>query len=569
MLELVVYPLSALGAWVLGKRAYRRIQLSRAKHRSLGGHARIALRLSRVLPNYEYGDDEFFRVDDAPPEVADRRRAGFERLALRLEQRAPRTLAASAALANSVSDVAFTNAYRVPFQFRRLVQERLRVGILLERTEGMRVQDLDGNWSYDLGGSYGMNLLGYDFYKHCIERAVERVGALGPILGSYHPLLADNVDRLREISGQDEVSFHMSGTEAVMQAVRLARYHTGRSHVVRFCGAYHGWWDGVQTGPGNPLPVRDVHTLADMSERSLEVLRTRTDIACVLINTLQSMHPNSSAPSDGTLIASDRKARHDRAAYTAWLAQVRAVCTERRIALVIDDVFMGFRLALGGSQEYYGVRADLVTYGKTVGGGLPIGVVCGRKEWMRRFRDDRPSDICFARGTFNSHPYVMAAMNEFLRHIVKPEVSAQYADIDQHWDGRCAALNATLVEHDLPVRLANLTSVFTTLYIEPGRYNWMFQYYLRAEGLSMSWIGTGRFIFTHACSDEDFREIARRFVAAAEAMRADGWWSTPATLSNKAIKRRVLGEVVRASLHRSSGRSVPRAASAAASASKA
>ena len=85
----------------------------------------------------------------------------------------------------------------------------------------------------------------------------------------------------------------MSGTEAVMQAVRLARYHTRRSHLVRFCGAYHGWWGDVQPGIGNPSPARETYTLADMSEHTLHVLRTRRDIACVLVNPLQALHPNA------------------------------------------------------------------------------------------------------------------------------------------------------------------------------------------------------------------------------------------------------------------------------------
>ena len=125
----------------------------------------------------------------------------------------------------------------------------------------MTVTDLDGNRFYDLTGSYGVNLFGYDFYKDCIARGAERVRELGPVLGAYHPVVADNVARLREISGLDEVSFHMSGTEAVMQAVRLARYHTRRSHLVRFCGAYHGWWGDVQPGIGNPLPAHETYTL--------------------------------------------------------------------------------------------------------------------------------------------------------------------------------------------------------------------------------------------------------------------------------------------------------------------
>ena len=151
------------------------------------------------------------------------------------------------------------------------------------------------------------------------------------------------------------------------------------------------------------------------------MLRTRRNIACVLINPLQALHPNASAPSDSALVDSGRAAHFDKAAYAAWLKRLREVCTERNIVLIFDEVFVGFRLAKGGAQEYFGVRADLVTYGKTLGGGLPIGVVCGRHELMKRFRDDRPADICFARGTFNSHPYVMGAMNEFLRFLQTPE----------------------------------------------------------------------------------------------------------------------------------------------------
>src|SRR5262249_59792192 len=123
------------------------------------------------------------------------------------------------------------------------------------------------------------------------------------------------------------------------------------------------------------------------------------------------------APSDSMLVAGDRTIRYDRVAYARWLARVREACTARGIPLLMDEVFVGFRLAYGGAQEYFGVRADLVTYGKTLGGGLPVGVVCGKAHLMKRFRDDRPSDICFARGTFNAHPYVMGAMNEFLRRL--------------------------------------------------------------------------------------------------------------------------------------------------------
>src|SRR5262249_34927447 len=157
--------------------------------------------------------------------------------------------------------------------------------------------------------------------------------------------------------------------------------------------------------------------------------------------------------------------------------------------------------------------------GKTVGGGLPIGVLCGTRSLMKRFRDDRPVDVCFARGTFNSHPYVMAAMNEFLRRIEEPAIRESYRCADVVWNRRAAALNDELGRRNLPVQVANLTSVWTVRYTTPSRYHWMFQYYLRAEGLALSWIGTGRLIFSHAYSDADFAVVAERFLRAAEAMR--------------------------------------------------
>src|SRR5262249_28041522 len=363
----------------------RRLQLSKAKHRSLTGHARIARRIASFVPFYEYDESRFFCSDDAPPEIAGRRRQGFMRLAALYDTRFRETVRQTAEVADAISDVQFTDAYRVPFQYSRFVRRHLKVGTFVQSSDGVTVTDLDGNRFYDLTGSYGVNLFGYDCYKGTMERGLARVRELGPVLGPYHPVIADNVRRLTRISGLDEVSFHMSGTEAVMQAVRLARYHTGRRRLVRFCSAYHGWWGDVQPGVGNPLPARDTYTLADTSEDSLRVLRTRRDIACVLVNPLQALHPNGAAPADTSLVDGARSAHFDRAAYAAWPRRLRAVCNERGIVLIFDEVFVGFRLAPGGAQEYFGVRADLVTYGKTVGGGFPVGVVCGRRDLMKRF----------------------------------------------------------------------------------------------------------------------------------------------------------------------------------------
>lgn len=536
---------TAAAALALAPRAWQRLQLSMAKHPSLTGHSRMAKRVAALVPGYHYDEARFFASDGAPPGVVARRRQGFAALAQTLNTRHARSIALTHEAREGISDLQFTAAYRVPFQYSRYLREHLSVGAFVQRSDGVTVTDLDGVRFYDLTGSYGVNVFGQDFYKACIAEGSARVADLGPVLGSYHPVVADNVQRLKALSGMDEVSFHMSGTEAVMQAVRLARYHTGKRYLVRFCGAYHGWWDDVQPGPGNPMPPGRTYTLREMDERTLRVLRTRRDIACVLVNPLQALHPNAAAPGDSSLIDSSRRAHYDREAYTAWLRQLRQVCTERGIALIFDEVFMGFRLAAGGAQAYFGVKADLVTYGKTLGGGLPVGVVCGKQAWMRRFRDDKPADICFARGTFNSHPYVMGAMQVFLEKLQTPEMQAMYQDLDATWDARAAALNQRLQHAGVPVRVANLQTVWTVQYTEPSRHNWMLQFYLRAEGLALSWVGTGRVIFSLNYTADDFQAVSDRFLRAAERMRDDGWWWHQPGLTNRHIRRGVLREMFR------------------------
>lgn len=534
--------LGALAA--LAPAIHRRIQLSRAKHRSLAGHSRMAKRLARWLPGYSYNEQQFFGCDHAPENIQALRRSAFFAMAQTLQTRHKLSIEATAAARDDISDMQFIAAYRVPFQFSPLVREHLKVGSFLQSAQGVQVTDLDGQVFYDLTGSYGVNVFGADFYKKTMAEGLAKTQALGPILGAYHPCVASNAARLKVLSGMDEVSFHMSGTEAVMQAVRLARYHTRRKNIVRFCGAYHGWWEDVQPGPGNPMPPRETYTLSDMSERSLDVLRHRKDIACVLINPLQALHPNANAPGDSTLVDSSRHAAYDRAAYTTWLKALRQVCTERGIVLIFDEVFMGFRLGVGGAQAYFGVQADMVTYGKTLGGGFPVGVVCGKKTWMQRFNADRPADICFARGTFNAHPVVMGAMSAFLDQLETPEIQTIYQGLDERWNARAQYFNHAMQSHQIPVQAANMSSVWTLFYTQPGRYNWIFQYYLRLHGLALSWVGTGRLIFSLNYSDQDFEAVVGRFIAAAEQMKQEGWWWQAPTLTNKSIRKQILKETL-------------------------
>lgn len=543
LLQYIIVTISALWLFAL---VLQRLQLSLAKSPGLGGHLRWAKRFARIIRYYAYDEKKWLEIDGAPPQVIAQRKSAFMNLSQTLRERSPNSIADTVQAQSMLSDLQLTSRYRVPFQFREVVEKNLTLGSFYCETEGIWLKDLDGHRYIDVSGSYGVNLFGQDFYKKCIENGSAKVQALGPLLGGYHPCVLDNARRILEISGMDEVTFHMSGTEAVMQAVRVARYQTRRNKIVRFTSAYHGWWDDVQPGPGNPMPPSpDTLTLRDMHANTLRVLRRRRDIACVLINPIQAMHPNRAAPTDSMLVDGARHAHFDREAYTKWLQSVREVCSERGIVLIFDEVFMGFRLARGGAQEYFGIRADMVTYGKTLGGGFPIGVLCGRANLMKRFSADRPADLCFSRGTFNAHPYVMGAMNCFLNEIDRPEIKAQYESLDETWMMRREKLNKQLKVKNLPLQIESMSTVWTVLYDVPSRFNWMLQYYLRKHGIVLSWVGTGRLIFNLAFTDPDFEEFSRRFIAAAQAMQADGWWWTPEGQTNKDIKRSVASELIK------------------------
>jgi len=192
--------------------------------------------------------------------------------------------------------------------------------------------------------------------------------------------------------------------------------------------------------------------------------------------------------------------------------------------LIFDEVFTGFRLAPGGAQEFFGVRADMVVYGKTVAGGMPIGLVCGKKELMRRFDPSHPMRIAYVVGTFSAHPLVMGSMNSFLKWIVLPEAAQLYGIAAQRCADWARSTNEALAAAHLPIRVVNLATIWTVLFKEPSRYNWLLQYYLRAEGVTLSWVGTGRCLTSLDFKQEDYDELRKKLFNAAREMKADAWW---------------------------------------------
>jgi glutamate-1-semialdehyde 2,1-aminomutase len=534
---------AALGEVATALATLRARALTPALHRRLAGWVRPRT----------YSDAEFFRADGTGEAWTSRRRQGLERLAASLRAAHPRSRAWAAEVGPSFSDLRFTDANRVPHPFARVMRERFEVCSVVTASDGPRLLDLDGDWPLDVSGAYGVNVAGFGRYKEWMTRGLERVRDLGPALGPLHPVTADNIARLRGISGLDEVSFHMSGTEAVMAAVRLARFNTGRPLIVCFSGAYHGWWDGVQPGLGSERPVDDCLTLKDLHPASLDVIRRRADeIAAVLVNPIQSFHPNSPPPSDAVLLTSDMRRTADASErYGDWLRRLRAVCREAGVPLIFDEVYTGFRLAPGGAQEYFGVAADMVVYGKTVAGGMPIGVVCGTRALMRRFDPERPMRLAYVIGTFSGHPVVMGAMNEFLRWLAAPATADEYAQMNERCARWVRSTNQRLVGADLPLRVVSMGSVWTVLFTTPGRYNWLLQYYLRAQGVTLSWVGTGRCLANMDFTEKDYDDLQTKLLDAAHAMNGDGWWPTAiecpgrAKLMRRALMREILGSLVR------------------------
>jgi glutamate-1-semialdehyde 2,1-aminomutase len=487
-------------------------------------------RMSRLLALWlrpiNHPPADFLRADGADEPWAEIRKQAINRLAGFFQTEYAKSIAWANGIRQSFSDLRFTDANRVPFPFAQFMRERFSVCSVVTASAGPQLRDLDGHWTLDVSGSYGLNVAGFDRYKEWMQRGLDRVKELGPVLGPLHPIVADNIRILKSISKLDEVSFHMSGTEAVMAAIRLARFNTRRKLIVCFSGAYHGWWDGVQPGLGSERTIDDCLTLKELNPASLDVLRWRAhEIAAVLVNPVQSFHPNSPPPSDAILLTSGvRNATDSTAAYREWLRNLRTVCSEHEIPLIFDEVFSGFRLAPGGAQEYFGVQADMVVYGKTVAGGMPIGVVCGRKELMARFDPHHPMRIAYVIGTFSAHPVVMGAMNEFLNWLVQTSTPMEYATANQ----RCAAwareTNQLLLDSSLPVRVMQLATIWTVLFKEPGRYNWLLQYYLRAEGITLSWVGTGRCMTSLDFTEQDYANLRSKLVNAVRQMKSDAWW---------------------------------------------
>jgi len=481
--------------------------------------------LSRVVVSRDLTREEFFRADQAPEDVAAKREAALNRMSAAWRERWPKVRETQAYLREYFSDLrfkasGFESMYPI---FQKVVNDALDPITIVERTEGCDVIDAQGVRFLDVSGAYGVNCFGYTRSKAFLAEGDKLGQQLGPCLGSMGEVVADNIKMLKQIFDKEEVSLHMSGTEAVMSAVYQARFHTQRNLVAVFQGSYHGWWDGVMQGAGNDRFASDCLILKDQCAESLELLRVRRgEIAALIVNPISGF---------GWKNATTSKLGHSKVTagldsiekFRAWLAQVRQVCTECGIPLVYDETW-AFHLGPGGAQAMYGVKADMLVLGKSLGGGHATGAVLGPRWLMERRDPARPMRVNFVVGTFKGNPVVMGSMNAVLKWVTTPEAAKEFDGLKDRvgkWVGSC---NAALTKAGLPLRVAAYRSTWCICYEQASIYNFLFAYYLREAGLLMAWVGTGKLLFTLEFSDVELKRLTDIIVSAGTQFKADGWW---------------------------------------------
>lgn len=330
------------------------------------------------------------------------------------------------------------------------------------RSKGALIWDIDGNEYIDLVNGYGQTMFGHapDFVLNALRVQLDEGFAIGP----QTALAGEVAARVSALTGNERVAFCNTGSEAVMAAMRVARAVTGREKVVMFAGAYHGQFDEVlikARGAGSPvgaLPIApgipgdnvgQMIVLPYGHPQSLDIVRRLADdIAAVVVEPVQSRHPELQP--------------------REFLAELRDITAKSGSALVFDEVVTGFRVHPGGMQHVFGIRADLATYGKVLGGGMPIGVVAGCARFMDaldggfwQYGDDSEPEVAptFFAGTFVRHPLVLAAARAVLDHI-ETNQDAIYAPLAVRNEELVARINANFARRGLPTRAERFASWF-------------------------------------------------------------------------------------------------------------
>lgn len=468
---------------------------------------------------------EFFRADGASEELAAKREKALRRLSQSWKERFGKAEKTSDYLLKRFSDLRFKasgveSMYPI---FQKVVTEHLDMLTVVESSDGNELTDVCGEKYLDCSGSYGVNCFGYTRSKEFLAAGQKLASQLGPCLGPMHPVVAENIEMLLKIFRKEECSFHMSGTEAIMSAVYQARFHTQRPLIAVFQGAYHGWWDGVMQGAGQGRYAFDCLILKDQDDTALELLKARSgEVAAVIINPITGFAwKNAGTAKMGFSKVDAGEDSINR--FRAWLQKVRTTCSRHEVPLIFDETW-AFHLGQGGAQDLYGVEADMLVLGKSLGGGHAVGAVLGPSRLMERRDVARPMRVNFVVGTFKGNPVVMGSMNAVLKWVTTLDAKKAFDGLKDRVAKWVTTCNATLEKKDLPIRVAAHRTTWCICYQTPSLYHFMFMYYLRDAGLQMAWVGTSKMLFNLEFSEADLTRLTGMIVKAAVSMQADGWW---------------------------------------------
>ena len=324
----------------------------------------------------------------------------------------------------------------------------------LDRGIGSHVWDVDGKEYIDLIGSWGPLILGH--CNEAVERAVSEAIRKGLSFGAPTAAEVDMARLVCEMTGTEMVRMVNSGTEAVMSALRLARGATGRSKIIKFAGCYHGHTDAMLVKAGSGALTGGAPDSAGVpAEIAGDTLTANyNDLSSVAA--LLKANPGQVAAVIVEPVAANMGVVPPQ---PGFLQGLRKLCDESGALLIFDEVITGFRLAPGGAQEYYGVRADLVTYGKIIGGGMPVGAYGGSRELMEQVA---PLGPVYQAGTLSGNPVAMAAGLAQLRILKStPEI---YKDLER----RGAMLEQGLREAlaGIPVQVNRVGSLLTVFFTD-------------------------------------------------------------------------------------------------------
>jgi glutamate-1-semialdehyde aminotransferase len=385
-------------------------------------------------------------------------RARLDAFVRRYTARTPRSKAYTATHRPHLADPRVVNG------FRPLLKE-IVYQLVIERSAGARVWDIDGNEYVDALNGFGMNLFGWR--PAFVDEAVRAQLEAGYEIGPQHPLAGEVARRVCELTGFDRAAMCNTGSEAVMGCVRIARTVTGRSRMVIFSGSYHGIFDevivrgtrtlkSIPAAPGIlPNTSENVVVLDYGTPESMGWLREHAhELAAVLVEPVQSRRP-------------DFQPRE-------FLRELRELTSSSGTLLVFDEIVTGFRSHPGGIQALFGIRADLASYGKVVGGGFPIGIIAGRREFMDaldgghwEFGDDSMPTVgvTYFAGTFVRHPLALAAANAVLERIGREGPELQ-ASLTRSTAAMVDELNAFCRQEGAPITLKSFASLWKVVFDE-------------------------------------------------------------------------------------------------------